>query len=644
MPPVKRYTIANQHKDSKINNIMHVHRHRTSKYSILPLLLVCTGCLTPVTLKQVQPEAAFRKMQSNAITADVMSPHTAQVLRLYNLTKQFKSDPDKTMRDLREKACGEPDRYLLFSMAELSYLTARAHEGKDSSAAVGYFISSARFAYAFLFDGDLGDRPNVYDPRFRLGCELYNLSLARALRLLESVPPLEQSDGAMQIDTWDGALRVRIAVHGFPEGHTDFAKLILAANYEVAGIQNQYRTYGLGIPLIAVAARDLDNPNEPPRASYPATAVMQFNRLACVDYDQPLEATLDLYDPLHIAQIEMDGTRSPLESDTTTPLGYVLSDPALRTDALLGFLRAQKADNSTGLYMIDPYDSGKIPVVLVHGLVSSPLTWAQMLNDLRGDPELRERCQFWFFQYPTGYPFIYSASLLRKALDDARAKYDPAGDSPAFNRMVLVGHSMGGLLSKLMVQDSGDAVWNAFSTKPFDSINVSSSDRELLRRVFFFKHEPFVKRVIFIATPHRGSTLSDRPLASAISTLVAVPQFLLSTAFDVMTFDIDTPGDKVKKRDFTSVKNLSPSNRFIRVTQEIPIEVGVPYHSIIGNRRGGEENTGSDGVVPYWSSHLDGAESEIVVPSGHSAHYHPLAIQEVRRILEKHLKSTDANR
>ena len=602
-------------------------------------ILVSTGCLTPVTLKRVQPDAVFRRMQSNAITADAMSPHTAQVLRLYDLTNRFKTDPDGAMRELRERACAGPDRYLLFSMAELSYLVARGHEDKAPADAIGYFVSSARFAYAFLFDDDLGDRPNVYDPRFRLGCELYNQSLARALRLFEATPPDEEADGSTVVNTWDGALRIRVALHGFPEGYSDFAALLLAADYEVKGVRNQYRTYGLGIPLIAVARTDVTNVNQPPRASYPATAVLRFDRTACVDYDKTLESTLDLYDPLHVADVEIHGAHAPLESDVTTPLGYVLSDPDLRLDAFLGFLRAQRTDNRTGLYMIEPYDPQKVPVVFVHGLVSSPLTWAEMLNDLRGDPALRERYQFWFFQYPTGYPFIYSAGLLRKALNDARAQYDPKGDSAAFDHMVLIGHSMGGLLSKLMVQDSGDAYWNAFSGRPFDDVKLSERDRELLRDVFFFGPLPFVRRVVFIATPHRGSSLSDRALATAVSRLIAVPKFVLTTAFDVMTLDLDTPGDRIKKYDFTSVKNLSPGNRFIRTAQEAPIGAGVPYHTIVGTIRKGSAAEGTDGLVPYSSSHLDGAASELVVPSGHSVQYHPAAILEVRRILGEHLDS-----
>ncbi|HRI88750.1 MAG TPA: hypothetical protein PK869_10805 [Candidatus Hydrogenedentes bacterium] len=602
-------------------------------------LIVLTGCLTPVTLREVQPDAAFRQMQSNAITTDTMSVHTAQVLRRYDLTTQFTTDPGKTMRDLRDHACAEPDRYLLYSMAELSYLTARTYEKKQPKDAIGYFISSARFAYAFLFDENLGERPNVYDPRFRLGCELYNHSLARALRLFEVSPPAQESDDVVRIDTWDGALRMRVEIHGFPEHASRFAALLLATDYQVSGIRNQYRTYGLGIPLIAVAERDLEDPNQPPRASYPATGILRFNRLACVDYDQTLEASLDLYDPLHVERAQIDGIETPIESDMTTPLAYVLSDPALQKDAFVGLLRAERVANQTGLYMIEPYDPDRIPVVFVHGLVSSPLTWAEMLNDLRGDPVLREKYQFWFYQYPTGLPFVYSAGQFRKALTDARKRYNPAGDNPNFNQMVLVGHSMGGLLSKMMVQESGEALWKTMSNKSLDDINEGEVNKELLRNTFFYEPQPFVKRVVFMATPHAGSELSDLRIANLIARMIAVPQFIVSTTFDVLTLDLDTPADKLKKRDLTSVKNLSPNNRFIRVTHEQPISTEVTYHSVIGNIRDGDLEDGSDGIVAYTSAHIEGAASEKVVPANHSCHYHPLAILEVRRILLEHIGS-----
>lgn len=59
----------------------------------------------------------------------------------------------------------------------------------------------------------------------------------------------------------------------------------------------------------------------------------------------------------------------------------------------------------------------------------------------------------------------------------------------------------------------------------------------------------------------------------------------------------------------------------------------VPFHSIIGQQRPGPPEGGSDGVVTYASSHLDGAESELVVRSGHRLLNNPDATRQVIRIL-----------
>ena len=61
--------------------------------------------------------------------------------------------------------------------------------------------------------------------------------------------------------------------------------------------------------------------------------------------------------------------------------------------------------------------------------------------------------QFWFFTYETGNPILYSAMRLREALETAVATLDPAAQDPALRQMVLLGHSQGGLLVKLMVVD-----------------------------------------------------------------------------------------------------------------------------------------------------------------------------------------------
>lgn len=90
------------------------------------------------------------------------------------------------------------------------------------------------------------------------------------------------------------------------------------------------------------------------------------------------------------------------------------------------------------------------------------------------------------------------------------------------------------------------------------------------------------------------------------------------------------------KRRANSVDSLSPKSRFVNAVNTIPITPDVPYNTIIGDRGRGDSPNSSDGVVPYWSSHMNGAETEHIVPSNHSAHQDPQAIAEVLRILKSY--------
>jgi pimeloyl-ACP methyl ester carboxylesterase len=292
-----------------------------------------------------------------------------------------------------------------------------------------------------------------------------------------------------------------------------------------------------------------------------------------------------------------------------------------------------------GLSPVGPYARGKIPVVLIHGLWSSPRSWVPMIEGLQADPTLRKNYQFWTFGYPTGEPILYSASVLRRALAHARAHYDlPDGSDPAFDRMVLVGHSLGGLLAKSMAQDSGVHLWKTVSAQPADRLDGPAGARELLRQVFLFKPVPGVRRVIFIATPHRGSRL-DRgavhalgsrlirhadPLQRAYGTLLASngPDFFLNT------FREGLP---------TSLDQLTWEHPRLLDLCDLGIDPAVRYHSIIADRRDPPRPGGTDGVVPYASAHLGGAASEFLVHGGHLCQDHPLVIRECRRILTESL-------
>lgn len=293
---------------------------------------------------------------------------------------------------------------------------------------------------------------------------------------------------------------------------------------------------------------------------------------------------------------------------------------------------------AAGLSLVRPYVRGKIPVVLIHGLGSSPRSWARMIEGLEADPILRANYQFWTFRYSTGEPILYSASVLRRALLQARAQYDPDGSDPAFDRMVLIGHSLGGLLAKLMVQDSRSRLWETVSAQPAERLDGPAEARELLRQAFLFKPLPGVRRIIFIATPHRGSRL-DRgalhalgsrlirhgdPLQRAYATLLASnrPDFFLNT------FREGLP---------TSVDQLTWDHPLLLALRDVGIDPAVKYHSIIADLRDPPRDRGTDGVVPYASAHLDGVASELRIHGGHLCQADHLVIRECRRILTEHL-------
>src|SRR5262249_47663035 len=283
----------------------------------------------------------------------------------------------------------------------------------------------------------------------------------------------------------------------------------------------------------------------------------------------------------------------------------------------------------------------KIPIITVHGLLSSPITWINMQNDLMGDAVLRQHYQIWHFFYPAGLPIMVSAQLFREKLDELYTLFDPHGQYPALHKAVVIAHSMGGLITKTAVSDSEDKLWERAYGKPPGEVQMEASLREDLDRMMRFHHSPIIKRVIFIAVPHRGSDLAESFAGKIGRMLIKVPAAVLTPVRLIVeqTGSQLTPEVRESlKEDPTSIKGLSPNNPFIQVLAGLTVDRGIPYHSIIGDRGKGDGVNGSDGVVPYTSSHLEGAESEYIVPSDHAATAHPLTVMEVQRILRLHLQ------
>ncbi|UCG32775.1 MAG: hypothetical protein JSU68_14050 [Phycisphaerales bacterium] len=611
------------------------------------VVVMLTGCAQPVGVRRTSDEAWFQRMQRNALNSNSPSHTTGQYLRQRDLDGTQVWHPEDVLEELVTEFYVSPSRNCAAVLAELCYLRAKKEDIWKPEEAAKLYTTSMLFACAYLFDEELGAAPSAYDPRFRLACDLYNRSLAKlVLRVTESGGRwgdeirLESLIGPVQLAY--GVRELHWAPGEYHEAHTVY-------EYEVEGLSNQFRTAGLGVPGILLrkpppegegTVYDRFLPNQMDQ-TYPVTVVLQTegsirSRLAEGETHRTM---VNLYDPMKTNVIEIGGRQVELETDITTPLAYWL-DKAPKLRGIEGFLDVEAWDRQRGLYMFEPYQPEKIPVVFVHGLVSRPMTWLLMVNDLLGDRELRERYQIWWFLYPTGNPVIYSARTLRNSLLEVQHTFDPDGNDPAFQQMVLVGHSMGGLLSRTMVQSSGDRLWSAITDVPVDDLDISDREKQFLREIFFYEPLPFVKRVVFIATPHRGSTLADLWIARQAASKVKLPIELVDAAEEVkaalLKADPSLEG-KLRKRVSTSIEGLSPESREGRIMAEIPIAPWVTYHSIIANSKAADTPGGTDTVVPYESSHLNGAASERIVKGTHTCTGHPLVILEVKRILMEHL-------
>jgi pimeloyl-ACP methyl ester carboxylesterase len=626
---------------------------RPRRRCVVVAAIVClaiTGCAAQkgVTLRKTPHNVLAEQLKIWSRGGPEPTPRTVQLLRRYNLLADLSGDPHKLLDTLQQQNARSSSPEMVYSIAELAYLTGLKSELTDPQKALDMYGTAVAHAYLYLFDERVDFGRNPYDPQFRGACDVYNQSLESALRILDKRGQLKPGM-SHTCRAGDNAIEVTIAVRSNTWRADDFDKFEFASDYQINGLANQYHTYGLGVPLMVVRQKkpERNGPAEkyyPPGVSFPITA---FLRLAPQEQRTSQggkrSAVLELYDPLVATDVIVQGRRAPLESDLSTPLAYFLNNPAFQDQELAtdGLLRPDRAAAARGLYMLEPYQPGKIPVLMVHGLWSSPVTWMQMFNDLRALPEIRERYQFWFYLYPTGQPFWISATQLRQDLAQMRKTFDPEGREIGLDQMVLVGHSMGGLVSKMQTVEGGDRFWQVFSDKPFDHVMAEPEVRQALHSAVYFQPNASVRRVITLGTPHRGSHFANSPTRYLARQLIKLPNMLMQTGEKLRREnpDIFRPGGPADIA--TSIDSLAPDSPLLPVLYSAPKPPWIKYHNVVGMVEPGgvfRFSAKGDGVVPLDSARLADADSEIVVPADHvSIHTHPLSVLEVRRILLEHL-------
>ncbi|MHC5180059.1 MAG: hypothetical protein ACYSOS_05990 [Planctomycetota bacterium] len=613
---------------------------------LFSIVLSITGCSGPYSAKKRDLTQLFKRRQQNALNSDTPSQLTQQYLRLENLTEQYKDDRVELIKQLGRRVSETQDLQTVRVLAELSLLEGRKKFSRHEDAAALY-ITSAETSFRYLMSGEEPSARSVLDPSFRFVAEIYNAAVTEMVKLHEIQDNPWKSSGTYSVGNTVYEFTLKAPSYEVWDP-VFFDELVPAYEIKTKGLRNEYYTSGLGAPFIGV----VENPKKTlkwgefcsdNKAGYPVTALLLFEPARTEGQRRHVKTEIVFYNSLTQDEITLENMEVPLEVDYSTPLVVQLENINPFTLGLSSMFKSDKKIDDAGLFLLEPYNPDKIPVVMVHGSMSSPVTWIEMFNDLRGKPEIRDRYQFWFFQYPTGLPVLYSSSILRENLLNIQKKLDPDLTNPNFNNMVMVGHSMGGLLSRVMMQDSGDTYWDSFFEEPFDDIQISESSREMLRQALFFESIPFVQRMVFISTPHRGSPIADHWYSSMASGMINLPSNLVNTSQNLFSDKVKLNQQvyhNTKKIKIRSIDNLSATSPFTIVYNQVPVRDDVVYHSIIGTRRDDTGPGSSDGVVPYESSHIDFAVSERLVHSGHPAQQHPDAIDELKRILLLHLEES----
>ena len=613
---------------------------------LFSIVLSITGCSGPYSAKKRDLTQLFKRRQQNALNSDTPSQLTQQYLRLENLTEQYKDDRVELIKQLGRRVSETQDLQTVRVLAELSLLEGRKKFSRHEDAAALY-ITSAETSFRYLMSGEEPSARSVLDPSFRFVAEIYNAAVTEMVKLHEIQDNPWKSSGTYSVGNTVYEFTLKAPSYEVWDP-VFFDELVPAYEIKTKGLRNEYYTSGLGAPFIGV----VENPKKTlkwgefcsdNKAGYPVTAMLLFEPARTEGQRRHVKTEIVFYNSLTQDEITLENMEVPLEVDYSTPLVVQLENINPFTLGLSSMFKSDKKIDDAGLFLLEPYNPDKIPVVMVHGLMSSPVTWIEMFNDLRGKPEIRDRYQFWFFQYPTGLPVLYSSSILRENLLNIQKKLDPDLTNPNFNNMVLVGHSMGGLLSRVMMQDSGDTYWDSFFEEPFDDIQISESSREMLRQALFFESIPFVQRMVFISTPHRGSPIADHWYSSMASGMIDLPSNLVNTSQNLFSDKVKLNQQvyhNTKKIKIRSIDNLSATSPFTIVYNQVPVRDDVVYHSIIGTRKDDTGPGSSDGIVPYESSHIDFAVSERLVHSGHPAQQHPDAIDELKRILLLHLEES----
>ena len=606
------------------------------------LLFLCAGCVSEIRVAEnTIPE---RRLYGVAdYSAGTLSNKTVNLLGNFILGKLFQEDPAAVLAKLEQLYQEDKRSDFVAALADAA-LQAGYRFQKIPSESSRFFLASALYSAFFLTYLDEG-RELYNEERIRQ-IRIHNLAMTELFSYLKTQRLERRSGFALPMPAGSRIRQVRFTAPrcDLPVSEDAIADFTPCAHYNTIGLTHDTRVFGLGVPLIAELKPGCRDVGGQLIDGLPI-AVTLVGHFEPNSNATEVEATFHFVYSRTKETISFGSKTFPLAADFSTPLARIAGRPQ-EMNFIERTVKVSEASRITGLYHFEPYDETRIPVVFVHGLMSDARTWCQMLNTLLSDRELRRKYQFLGFAYSSGNPIFVSASNLRRALLSLReALVKQKRSTEKFDQMVLIGHSMGGLLSRLQISEcSREKVFAELNIKDPEALKrkLTKQQDEKISALLDFAPLSFIARVIFIAVPHRGSDMATSWYSRLGASLIRLPGELVRRNIILAKELLKLKEvDSSKLKGGTGIDNLRPDNTMLKVLNRLEIKKSLPCHSIIGNQKERDVPGGSDGIVPYASSHLDNASSELVVRSGHSVHRNALAIQEVRRILLLHIQTPE---
>ena len=675
-----------------LDNIMMNKHKKLTILSIFIAILVSSGCQV-VSVKQQTLDVSIANERESIISRNKLSEASLNILSMAGKdTKTCLENPTKCVNELQQIPEIQ-DEKLLSTASELFLGKAQAlsasSECKTSLLSnhrsiekqkkergiyqkcldeqLSMLDQSIRYSYAYLFKTEREPEDRIFDNRQVQIRDFYNQAIAELVKAYttrhsptETIHELKIGNSIYKVN-YDHSHMLKSKTGGAIE------QLTPSYNMNFSGLRTITRRDGFGSEFLIVLSdktkNDLSektkyivdplhyqypdgtNPNLHPARYLATTITAEPSHLATKDEIlNQTEFELKIFNPYLFDHTEIENKTYPLAANFSAPYGLWLAENNLNKSAYLTLI--DRDDNLTmpHLFMLEPYNPNKKVVVLIHGLASSPEAWIRLTNDIMGDSLLRDHYQIWQVFYSTNMPILESRYQINAIIQQGFELVD-ANDS-AYKDAVLVGHSMGGIIARLLVSDAN------IKNKAIELSNNKNHALKIETDPVFqarldMKPLPYFSRAVFLSSPHRGTAFADRWFTLALRKIIRLPGAFLSAFADTLQGEINIK-DFSKDIGHGLIQNgpsdLSKNSDFTEITKDIQPYKELKFHSVMGNiTNSSDPNIINDGIVPYTSAHLDGALSEKIIHGGHSIQETPEAVLELRRILRKHLEDLGLN-